>query len=242
MATNEFMLRRILGLIETHCTSIFLRDLIHCGPPFPCCALYRIDVDFSLYNALRMALVFRELNLQATFFFRLHAKQYNLRKDSHKKIVRAIANMGFEIGLHEESLIQAHRKGRNPEDILVEDIETLENIANVNIYGVASHGEDYPEGVNNLDFWKNHTPEEFYLLYQAYDSLLFNSCYYVSNTGKSRWKAYYKGKLTRPTTLKTLPRTIAFSASEHNIPLYLVLHPVYWEFPKEKGKKLDALY
>ena len=76
---------------------------------------------------------------------------------------------------------------------------------------------------DNLDFWKNHSPKEFGLLYEAYDTEtfgLFQESRYVSDSELTRWKAYERGTLREGDR-----RSLKEHLSESRLPVYALLHP-----------------
>ena len=52
-------------------------------------------------------------------------------------------------------------------------------------------------GYNNLDFWKKYKPEDFCLLYEAYDNALWSKSRYISDSQWTVWKVYDKGVLMK---------------------------------------------
>ncbi len=155
----------------------------------------RIDVDFSLKKARRLVELFNNIGLKGSFFIRLHAPEYNPFSFESYKIIKLMIQTGHEIGYHSEIIDQAAIWGEDSRKCLIRDIKTFETMYNIKLYGVASHGG--MTGLNNLDFWKEHTPEEFGLDYEAYDKDrgldLFDKSFYISDSEWTRWKCYDKG-------------------------------------------------
>jgi len=109
-------------------------------------------------------------------------------------IIQDLIQAGHEIGIHTELVDMEKICNKDPEKLLRTSIKTFETLFNTKIYGTACHG-DYT-GNNNLDFWENkRSPQDFGLLYEAYDKNLFERGYYVSDSLVSRWKKYFHGKL-----------------------------------------------
>jgi hypothetical protein len=65
--------------------------------------LWRHDVEFSPYTALKMAKIEARLGVKATYFFQAHAETYNLFERSISDIALEVASLGHEIGLHFDS-------------------------------------------------------------------------------------------------------------------------------------------
>ena len=157
----------------------------------------RVDIDLSVSKAERRGLIFNELGIKATFFIRLHAKEYNPFSFENYRIIKFLINSGNEIGYHSEVIDQAVIWDEEAEDCLHRDVDTINRMFGINIQGVASHGG--MTGLNNLDFWESRKPQQFGLLYEAYDKEpefnLFQEAFYISDSEWTRWKCYDKGKL-----------------------------------------------
>lgn len=155
----------------------------------------RVDVDLSCKKAKIAAEIFKELNINASFFIRLHA-DYNPFSFENYECLRFIRNNNNEIGLHSEIMDCEGIWNELSEVCLIRDLKVLSNMLNVGINGVASH-RGYTK-FNNLDFWKesfrNSSVEYYALLYEAYDSILFNN-FFMSDSQITKWKCYNNGRL-----------------------------------------------
>jgi hypothetical protein len=181
----------------------------------------RVDVDVSLKKGEMLCEIFNELGIKATFFIRLHAKEYNPFDFENYRILRFIRDSGHEIGLHTEVIDQA-KIWREPAEVsLRRDLDVLASLVGGPILGAACHSG--LTGNNNLDFWKGRSPSEFGLLYEGYDETeafgLFGKSRYVSDSEWTRWKAYNNNQLMQGDRRKP---------SEHLVDnpkcLYLLLH------------------
>jgi len=150
----------------------------------------RVDIDISCKKAKRVADIFEKLDIHGTFFVRLHGDEYNPFSFENYLILKEILRRN-EIGLHSE-IIDCSKiwKEENIVKILFRDIYTFEEMFDMDINGIASHGG--LTGYNNLDFWKENQPEYFNILYEAYDDFLFKN-FYISLLLLTGWKCYDKG-------------------------------------------------
>ena len=157
----------------------------------------RVDIDFSVKKAERLLEIFNDLGINATFFIRLHASEYNPFSFENYRILKRILLEGYEIGYHSEIVDQAEIWGEEASNCLKRDLSILNKMLDYNIKGVASHGG--LTGLNNLDFWKDHQPNEYGLLYEGYDKEpefnLFQEAFYISDSEWTRWKCYDKGEI-----------------------------------------------
>ena len=170
----------------------------------------------SVKKAERLGRIFNELGIKASFFIRLHAKEYNPFSFENYRIVKFLIDSGHEIGYHSEINDAAVIWDENAEKCLVRDINVINEMFGIRIKGVASHGG--LTGINNLDFWMNKSAIDFNLLYEAYD--WFDNTFYISDSEWIRWKCYNKGKhITNDH--RSLEEHLF--ASNHKI-IYLLIH------------------
>jgi hypothetical protein len=181
----------------------------------------RVDVDVKIDRLPRFLEIYERLGIRASIYLRLHAPAYNLLSFGNIAIIRALAKAGNEIGLHTEL---ADAQGHCSIDsvlLLRHEIGLLEAVIGAKIYGTASHGDMTP--FNNLHFWTTHRPDEFGLLYEAYDKKLWDNCRYISDSEWVRWKAYENGNLIendRRTPLEHLADGVPV--------LHMLTHPESW--------------
>lgn len=198
------------------------------GEPLPDLTLInRVDVDFSMKKAGILGSLFRELDITATFFVRLHAPEYNPFSFENYRVLRELTDSGFEIGLHSETIDAANIWGEDPVDCFERDLQALRTISGAEIVGSACHGGR--TGFNNLDFWRDRVPADFGLTYEAYSDVepfnLFQSSTYVSDSPWTYWKTYVHGALDADSR-----RSPSQVGSEKPPLLYLLVHPdTYFE-------------
>jgi hypothetical protein len=179
----------------------------------------RIDVDMKIDRLKTLYQIFKDLDIKASIYLRLHAPNYNLLTISNIKIIQDLVSIGCEIGLHTELEDIGGYCSIEKVELLRQEIKLFEIIFGLKVYGTASHG-DMTE-YNNLDFWKSHTSEDFGLIYEAYDEKLWNNCRYVSDSEWTQWKAYENGKI-----LKNDRRTPTEHMSDCSLQkLHLLTHP-----------------
>jgi hypothetical protein len=182
----------------------------------------RVDVDLSVKKTERLIDLFNKLGIKASFFIRLHANEYNPFSFENYRILKRIVNEGHEIGYHSEIIDQSVIWDEDPGECLIKDIKILETMFNTTIKGVASHGG--LTGLNNLDFWNNHKPNDYELLYEAYDDKylkLFKNSFYISDSEWTQWKCYDKGVLISGDNRSFGEHVLQ---SDHKL-IYLLIHP-----------------
>ena len=164
----------------------------------------RIDIDLSLKKTEYLLDIFDDLGIKGTFFLRLHAPEYNPFSFENYNIIKSIISSGHEIGYHSEIIDQSEIWSEDAANCLIRDIKVINNMFDIDIKGIASHGGS--TGLNNLDFWKSHSPHEFNIAYEAYEDSesfdLFNNSFYISDSEWTHWKCYDNGKLCKGETTK----------------------------------------
>lgn len=140
--------------------------------------------------------IFNKLGIKGTFFLRLHAPEYNPFDFENYRIIKELLAAGHELGYHSEVIDQAAIWDEDAALCLKRDVDIINRMFGICIKGVASHGG--MTGLNNLDFWKERSPADFGLLYEAYDNgnlNLFRNSLYISDSEWTRWKCYNNGEL-----------------------------------------------
>ncbi|MFA9200292.1 MAG: hypothetical protein ACEQR8_03765 [Cypionkella sp.] len=182
----------------------------------------RVDIDVSVKKAERLGAIYRELGIPATFFVRLHAREYNPFDFENFRILRALAADGHELGYHSEIEDQAAIWQDDPERCLRRDLAVMEAMFETRIAGVASHGG--MTGINNLDFWRQRQASDLDLLYEAYEEqgrfALFPRSLYVTDSEWVRWKAYRDGQ-----RLEGDHRSLAEHLEDGPDIVYFLIHP-----------------
>jgi hypothetical protein len=187
----------------------------------------RVDIDVSVKKAEKLGQIFNSLGVKATFFIRLHAKEYNPFSFENYRIIKYLIESGHEIGYHSEVIDQSAIWNEDAEACMKRDISIINSMFNIRIKGIASHGG--MTGLNNLDFWKNRRAKDFGLLYEAYDKEpefnLFHESFYVSDSEWTRWKCYNKGVLVEGDR-----RSLGEHAAQEHQVLHALIHPeTYFE-------------
>lgn len=182
----------------------------------------RVDIDKSCRKAKRLAMMFNALDIKATFFVRLHADEYNPFSFENYRCLKYIRDSGHEIGYHSEVIDESVIWSENAERCLNRDILVLNQMLDIKVAGVASHGGF--TGLNNLDFWKDKSPSALGLLYEAYDRQpafdLFYKSFYVTDSSWTYWKCYDNGVLREGDY-----RTLGEHLNDNHHIVYSLIHP-----------------
>ncbi|OGV51409.1 MAG: hypothetical protein A2017_14880 [Lentisphaerae bacterium GWF2_44_16] len=142
--------------------------------------LIRHDIDRNPGNALRMALLEKELGVKATYYFR--ARPHVLKPD----LIRQIAASGHEIGFHYESLSDAGGDYEKALELFKRDLSKLREI--VDVRTIAMHGRPLSP-FDNRDLWKSSGNKELLrsmgILGEVYLDIDYRKIAYVCDTGRN---------------------------------------------------------
>jgi hypothetical protein len=180
--------------------------------------LKRHDVDFSLENALDVAIIESELGVTSTYFLMLHCEFYNLLEKKNIEIVKKISNMGHEIGLHFDAHFYDISDDKDLNDKISLEKRVLENFLEIKIEVFSFH---------------NTTPFTMSCQNYTYGSLINTySSYFQGNLGYcSDSNGYWR-----------FTRTIDFIKENNNKSLQITTYPAWWtkeiDSPKSKIEKL----
>lgn len=168
--------KRLLEEIKKTGRPVFsLGDYFMEGRSVPAFFILRHDVDRRSYHALKMAALENELDLRATYYFRIRGGI--LEED----VIRKVARLGHEIGYHYEVMDKARGQARLAGRLFAAELEMLRSIAEVRT--AAMHGNPLTPW-DNRDFWKYFHPERFDLLGEAYVGIDDPEIRYVTDTGR----------------------------------------------------------
>lgn len=172
--------------------------------------LLRHDIDAKVRRATRMARLEYDLDVKATYFVRVHAELYNPFGFRAYPLLKRIAEMGHEIGLHFENLDFSHITGEDPSSVLRREIGVLETVLGVKIQGIAGHRGF--SGIDNSDFIPKTRLADFGVEYEAHE--LTTDCFFVSDSLR-RWA-------------RTDGRCACQILQENHPRLCLLTHPQFW--------------
>jgi hypothetical protein len=102
-------------------------------------ALWRHDIDFSPQRGLALARIDREMGVTATCFVQISSRYYSVFEPEIAAVVRAIASLGHDIGLHFDAAVVDGEDSRDCEARLRLEADALERIAGVPVRFFSLH-------------------------------------------------------------------------------------------------------
>jgi hypothetical protein len=166
--------RRVLEQLACRWQILRLCDAF--ARPFaPNTLILRHDIDISPRLALPMAEIENSLGIHSTYFAGLHL-YYNLHYPRHAEVIRKIAGMGHEIGLHYDGAVYSAGEASLEHSfaLLERHIEILEEISLRRVVSIARHN---PSISKEDDPFKTGTK-----YHNAYDDRLFHNTIYISDS------------------------------------------------------------
>lgn len=185
--------------------------------------IMRHDVDRLPGNALEMAKLEAKYNINSTYYFRIGKHTFK------PKIIRAIAEMGHEIGYHYEDLSLADGNFEEGYRLFKFHLEALRKYAVVET--IAMHGRPLSK-YDNRDLWKRFDYQEEGIIGEAFLSIDYSDIYYFTDTGRSWAETSVnlrdKVFVAQTMNLDTSKELSAFIKSNFQAKISIVAHPERW--------------
>jgi len=141
----------------------------------------RHDVDRLPQNSLRTAQIETQLNLKATYFFRVAPESYD------EEIIKEIYSLGHEIGYHYESLTTCNGDVDAAYQDFCTNLEKLRQMVPVD--SICMHGSPRSPW-DSKDIWKKYDYRELGIVYEPYFDTDFSKTLYLTDTGR-RWDGFH---------------------------------------------------
>ena len=138
--------------------------------------MMRHDVDRRPLSSLQMAKIENSLGVKATYYFRTIPQ--TLKPD----IIKAIANLGHEIGYHYECLAETN----GDYEKAIADFELNLSLLNelYPIKNIAMHGRPTSKWDSRL-LWDKYDYKKYGILSEPYFDIDFNEIFYITDSGRA---------------------------------------------------------
>ena len=188
--------------------------------------ILRHDVDRFPHLAIALAEVEHRFGLVASYYFRI-PKSFN------RRVIRSIADMGHEIGLHYECLDKADGDIVSAAEILAEELDMIRELSDVKT--VSMHGNPLTK-FDNRDLWRHYEFSRFGLDGEVYLSMDFCKMMYYSDTGRTWEDGKYNIKDVIPAHMEAISGKPVLRTTDDLVDLvytetrniYLLIHPERW--------------
>jgi hypothetical protein len=206
--------RRILATVADRFTPRLFRDAAQLSTWTAPSVFLRHDIDISLPPAVRMAAVERQCGTPSTYMVMTQSRLYDISRSEPARMLREIAAMGHEIGVHfdcPEELRNGNGRLETIEQLILRDCERLEGALGAPVHSISFH-RPIP--------WLLHGPLLVRGKVNAYAGELMG--WYLSDS-KGNWRAG-----------EPLPQL----SNQSKTVLQLLTHPIWWgeehEYPAQR--------
>ena len=142
--------------------------------------LLRHDVDLKAANSLATAQIEHELGIQATYYFRV------VPQSNQPHIIRAIADLGHEIGYHYEDMSIMHGDVDKAYAHFVEQLAYFRQFYPVQT--ICMHGAPTSQW-DGKELWKHYDYRDLGIIGEPYFDIDFSQMFYLTDTGRC-WDGY----------------------------------------------------
>jgi hypothetical protein len=157
-------LRSFLETFGRHMTT--LRDAKSTG------IILRHDVDLELVPVERLAELEEAAGVRSSFFFLTTAETYNVRSSSGRRVLRKLADTGFEVALHFDPTVYPGASDAELAAFARREATILEDTCGMQITSLSLHNPTLLGRFPLIDGFRN-----------AYDPAVFSKDCYLSDSG-----------------------------------------------------------
>lgn len=205
--------------------------------------ILRHDVDLKAENSLAIAKIEHSLGINASYYFRV------VEQSNKPEIIKAIAEMGHEIGYHYEDLTIC---GGNPEKAIEHFRKQLDYFRRFySVKTICMHGAPHSK-YDSRDLWKHYDYHNFGIIGEPYFDVDFSKVFYLTDTGR-RWDGFnvslrdkvpiYQDEWIRQGLLYHSTDDILAAVKQDKLPKQLMMttHPQRWTNRRREWLKEKAL-
>ncbi len=195
------------------------------NPPEGRKLVIRHDVDICGEKTLQMAKIEKKFAFRASYYYR------KVKKTFSPEVLRAVAQLGHEVGYHYEVLDKGKGNIEKAKDIFEKELKEFRSI--VNVKTISMHGNPLTPW-DNRDFWKYYDLSDFDLVGECYLSFDADKIIYLSDTGRTWEEGKHNikdfligGQKLEQLGLRTTDDLCQF-LQESSQDVYLLIHPERW--------------
>jgi len=195
--------------------------------------ILRHDVDLLPLNSLVFAKIQREQGVKGTYYFRAVPQSWD------EDVIRAIHDMGHEIGYHYECLTTSKGNLEKGIDDFQNNLTKLRKLAPVST--ICMHGSPMSK-YDSKDLWKEYNYRDYGIVGEPYFDVDFKKVFYLTDTGR-KWdgnKVSIRDKVDSGFDIsfhKT--KEIILAAKDSQLPnqIMFTFHPQRWNDGRVKWTK-----
>ena len=153
----------------------------YCGGNHPLrFVILRHDVDLKPQNSLKVAKDEKELGAKAAYYFRVVPESWD------DEIIKAVHQMGHEVGYHYESLTTCHGNMEDAFEDFKHNLVALRKL--VPVQTICMHGSPQSP-YDSKDIWKTYSYHDLGIIGEPYFDTDFSQMLYLTDTGRC-WDGY----------------------------------------------------
>jgi len=138
--------------------------------------ILRHDVDKLPLNSLNFAKIEKDKGLNASYFFRSVPVSFK------PSVIRAIQQMGHEIGYHYEVMDQAKGEVNKALEIFIQNLDKFKKVAKIET--ICMHGSPMSK-YDNRELWKKFHYYDYGIIGEPYFDIDYSKVLYLTDTGRS---------------------------------------------------------
>lgn len=212
-----------LAILKAGYTPVTVAQILQTSHLTERLVVLRHDIDRMPASALAMARAEHEMGVCSTYYIRFVRGVYS------DKTVRAIAELGHEVGYHYETMAKTGGDVQAAFQLFVRELTEIRK--NVRVRTICMHGSPMSTH-NNLFLWKEYDYQTLDILGEAYLSLDYSKLAYYTDTGRS-WNSSANLRDRPPGDLgKKVCRTtndlIQVISSQQYRQVCILTHPERW--------------
>ena len=142
--------------------------------------ILRHDVDLKAANSLATAQIEQELGIAASYYFRV------VPESNQPEMIRAIADLGHEIGYHYEDMAIAHGDAEKAYAHFQEQLAYFRTYYPVRT--ICMHGAPTSQW-DGKELWKKYNYRDLGIMGEPYFDVDFGQVFYLTDTGRC-WDGY----------------------------------------------------
>ena len=142
--------------------------------------LLRHDVDLKAANSLATAQIEHELGISASYYFRV------VPQSNQPDIIRAIAELGHEIGYHYEDMAIMHGNAEQAYQHFQQQLTYFRQFYPVRT--ICMHGAPTSQW-DGKELWKHYDYHDLGIIGEPYFDIDFSQMFYLTDTGRC-WDGY----------------------------------------------------
>lgn len=192
--------------------------------------ILRHDVDLKAENSLRIAQIENELGICASYYFRI------VPNSNKPEVIRAIAELGHEIGYHYEDMTIANGDVKNAYEHFTQQLAYFRQFYPVRT--ICMHGAPTSQW-DGRDLWEHYDYKQLGIVGEPYFDVDFSEVFYLTDTGR-RWDGYkvsvrdkiplYQDQWTEQGLVYRRTQAIIRAVKEDRLPprIMITTHPQRW--------------